>query len=216
MNEFSKELKLYLSYPSEIDYWYDYADDAEPKEYAKRVLEQIVGSEEENQFLEACKNVYDQALDDFNEKIIDPIIKKIKKLKKDLPEEYSASIPQRMSWISDHIETCLKKKKGTNIGCVGCAFMVEPSQDEDCASQLVAYPRVWFRNRELVGDYMERMRGNMILHNSNVDGVLDRNIVFVDKVSILPDKNPQGVVEEIKKSFVSMYEGLIALSKKNG
>lgn len=216
--KFGEELKLYLSYPSEIEYWYDYQDDDETREYANNLLREIVGSKEEDQskFLNACKNVYDQALNDFNRQIVDRIINKMILKNKKLngnDGRYRASIPREMKRITRYVETRLQLPSENIIkGGVGCAFMVVPCQEENCGSQLVAYPRVWFPNRNAVATYIERINSNINLCNSNdVQGIWDRNIAFVcEGIPILLGASPQEMVKKITKYFDPMYDGLIA------
>lgn len=212
MNGFNEALKLYLRFPSEMEYWSAYSEDEEPPLYAATVLAQIAGDgDAQDTFLDSCDEVYQSALDDFNEKIIGPLTNRMRKLSSPLPKNCKVSFPRKITEISYYSETCFTPIGGgraSAIARIGCAFRIEqgsPSGDP----QLVAYPYVCFRSQAPVSPFIEKMKDIEFCNSNNSSEGWDRNIAFVRKgIPVKVDAQPEDIVDEIVSVYTPAYRVL--------
>lgn len=214
MNGFNEALKLYLRFPSELDYWSGYSADNNPPLYAGKALAQIAGDgDAQDAFLVSCDEVYKSALDDFNKKIIGPLTNRMRELSSPPPNNCKVSFPRKIKEISYFSETCFTPIRSRwAIASIGCAFLIEQgSHGND--PQLVAYPRVWFRNKAPVSPFiakMEEQSKDIEFCNSNNSSELwSPNIAFVRKgIPVQVDARPDDLVEQIVSVYTLAYRVL--------
>ena len=192
---FGEALKLYLKYPAEMEYWA--GKDEEEGEIDEDLVSEIA-EEERDAFLSALSEVYELALEQFNDGIISPLREALNSAAG--KEGITLSRPRRKDGIADQLEWRVRSQNNMEGGyrSIGCSFFTERSGDE---SVLNIYPWVWTRGGMLGAQRLaERLGDGWCVCDG--DGWVPGAIRHEPRISIRPESKSDAVVESIAGCLV--------------
>lgn len=217
-------LKLYLTYPAEMEYWRDRPDpvdedDADAKEEAEdeerrdSYLLDLIAKGDKDSFLEALNRAYDSALEQFTESIARPIENKLLRAAQD--EHLTLHKPNNRDYIADDWAWYVRAEEPPRAPVrveVGCFFQIEKRPES--GSGLDAYPWIWIRGRKRVENLTGKLGNEFCVPN---EGSWDKGtIVAKSPIHVAPDDKAEDFVTQITNKLTPAMPQLARLVERQG
>lgn len=205
---FDDALKIYLSYPAEMEYWwaalYDPDDDSEPEGPLGDLLALVAG-EENDSFRAAVTATYERARKSFRKTIVDPVQDSLRAAAEE--RHLRLSNPRQREDISDDWAWNVRAHNGGQQGLqIGCHFGTQRCEDD--SSYLYGHPWVWGRNQDTANALANILRGTFA--TPPAEGDWDRNTLCSASgpIEILPDSDPGDLVGKIDEQLGKALDGI--------
>lgn len=221
---FDEALKLYLTYPAEMEYWWarqypvdeDDADagakeEAEDEESRDSYLLKLIAEGSEDSFLDAINRAYELALKQFTESIARPIEYSL--LQAAQNEGLSLHHPRDRESIADWWEWYVRAKdqRGGNVRVsVGCSF--SPEKRSESGSGLYAYPWIWTTGRKRAENLAGELGNGFCIPTKGAWP--QGTIITKSPIYVAPDGKAENFVTQITNKLAPAMPKLARLAQR--